>query len=79
MHSTGALGGDRELGRKEYGSIDEETTRLAEYLSQPQEQPQIACPLLLSFCNRVLKSVMKFLYSVVRSDGNYSENVRGIM
>lgn len=31
MHSTGALGGDRELGQQKYGSTEEETTRLAEY------------------------------------------------
>ena len=59
MHSTGALGGNRELGQQKYGSTEEETTSLAEYLSQPQEQPQIACPLLLSFYNRVVKPVRK--------------------
>ena len=39
MHSTGALSGDRELGQQKYGSTEEETTSLAEYLSQPQELP----------------------------------------
>ena len=59
MHSTGALSGDRELGQQKYGSTKEETTKLAEYLNQPQEQPQIACSLLLSFCNRVVKPMRK--------------------